>query len=146
MKKTFSIISIFTLLIFSNLSINSCGSTQDTVSCFPTVPIDVTLLPNHYNDLLTKQWTYVDIAGAGTRGLIVVKVSNGYKAYDRNAPHICPGENTTLKVEYPLVICPKDNAKWNILNGGPTDVAPLPLKSYFCEVNPGTNTIRVYNY
>ncbi|MDG4652072.1 hypothetical protein [Chryseobacterium arthrosphaerae] len=145
MKKTFSILFIFSLLIFSNLTINSCGSREDTVSCFPIVPVNVTLLPNNYNDLLTKQWTYVNIQGAGTRGLIVVKTGSGYKAYDRNAPHICPDTNTTLEVQYPIVVCPKDNAKWNILTGEPMDVSPLGLKTYFCENNPATGTITVYN-
>ncbi|WP_160139196.1 hypothetical protein [Chryseobacterium sp. c4a] len=147
MKKTFSILSIFILLVFSTLSINSCGRREDTVNCFPNVPINVTLLPNNYNDLTIKQWTYVDIQGAGTRGLIVVKAGiNTYKAYDRNAPHICPDLNTTLKVDYPLVTCPKDNAKWNILTGEPVAVSPLPLKTYFCQVDPATNSITVYNY
>ncbi|OCA76748.1 hypothetical protein BBI01_21510 [Chryseobacterium artocarpi] len=147
MKKTFSILSIFILLVFSTLSTNSCGSREDTVSCFPSVPINVTLLPNNYNDLATKQWTYVNMDGAGTRGLIVVKVGvNAYRAYDRNAPHICPDSNTTLKVDFPIVTCPKDNAKWNILSGEPLEISPLPLKSYFCQVDSATNSITIYNY
>ena len=149
MKKTFSIISFFILLTFSLLNINSCGSTEDTVSCFPDSPINVILplnsLPLYSSNLQNQQWTYVDMDGAGTRGLIIVKTNNGYNAYDRNAPHICPDNNTTLKVEYPFVICPKDNAKWILLNGEPNQVASLPLKTYFCDYNQSTNTITVYS-
>jgi nitrite reductase/ring-hydroxylating ferredoxin subunit len=145
MKKTFSIISFFILLTFSLLNVNSCSSREDTVSCFPDTPINVTLLPSHYFNLQTQQWTYVEMDGAGTRGLIVVKNGNTYRAYDRNAPHICPGNDTTLNVEFPFVVCPKDNAKWNILDGGPLEVSPRALKSYFCNFDSTTNTISIYN-
>lgn len=149
MKKTFSILSLITLLIFSNLAIKSCGSTEDTVSCFPNSPINVILtlnsMPLYNSELQNQQWTYVDMDGAGTRGLIVAKTNNGYKAYDRNAPHICPDSDTTLKVEFPYIVCPKDNAKWILLTGQPTAVASVQPKTYFCDFNQATNTITIYN-
>lgn len=149
MKKSFSIVSIFILLTFSLLTINSCGSTEDTVSCFPNAPVNVILplnsMPLQNSNLQNQQWTYIDMDGAGTRGLIIVKTNNGYNAYDRNAPHLCPDNNTTLNVEYPYVICPKDNAKWILLNGEPNQISPLPLKRYFCNYDQNTNTITIYN-
>ncbi|PTT37383.1 hypothetical protein DBR28_09885, partial [Chryseobacterium sp. HMWF028] len=63
MKKTFSILSIFSLLIFSNLTINSCGSREDTVNCFPSTPINVTLnlnLPAYYALNNINGWIYVN--------------------------------------------------------------------------------------
>ncbi|MDO4224989.1 MAG: hypothetical protein Q4C75_03765 [Bergeyella zoohelcum] len=138
---------ILSLLIFSVLQLNSCGRTEDTVSCFPSAPINVSISLNSFlnyaNNLNNNGWTYVDIQGAGTRGLILVKTNSGYRAYDRNAPHICPDNETTLMVEYPYVICKKDNAKWILLTGEPNAVASLPLKSYPCYFDANTNTIVV---
>lgn len=150
MKKTFSTVAILTFLIFSFLNINSCSNREDTVSCFPNSTINVILplnsMPLQNSNLQNQQWTYIDMDGAGTRGLIIFKVSsNSYIAYDRNAPHICPDNNTTLTVDFPKVICPKDNAKWFITTGEPIEVSPLPLKRYFCNFDQSTNTITVYN-
>lgn len=149
MKKTFSIVSIIILLTISILNINSCSSREDTVSCFPNSPINVIIslnsMPLENSNLQNQQWTYINMDGAGTRGLIIVKTNNGYAAYDRNAPHICPDNNTTLNVEFPRVICPKDNAKWMILNGEPLEVSSLPLKRYLCNYDQSTNVITVYS-
>lgn len=149
MKKTFSSVIFSIILIFSNLSLNSCGRSNDTVSCFPNAPINVILplnsMPLQNSNLQNQQWTYIDMDGAGTRGLIIVKTNNGYSAYDRNAPHICPSDNTTLNVDFPKVICPKDNAKWMIITGEPLEVSSLPLKRYLCNYDASTNTITIFN-
>ncbi|UOU98781.1 hypothetical protein MUU74_02255 [Chryseobacterium daecheongense] len=149
MKKTFSILSIFTLLIFSNLSINSCGSTDDTVSCFPSTPINVTLNLNlpAYNVLnQVGGWMYVNEQQSGTRGLIIVRASDiNFKVYDRNAPHICPDNNTTLEVKDNIsIICPKDNATWILLTGQPTAVSSVPPKTYPYNYDPTGKILTVY--
>lgn len=149
MKKTFSILSIFTLLIFSNLSINSCGSTDDTVSCFPSTPINVTLNLNlpAYNTLnQVGGWMYVNEQQSGTRGLIIVRASDtNFKVYDRNAPHICPESNTTLEVKDNIsIICPKDNATWILLTGQPTAVSSVPPKTYPYNYDPSGKILTVY--
>ncbi|GAB0156415.1 hypothetical protein CHRYSEOSP005_16800 [Chryseobacterium sp. Alg-005] len=149
MKKTFSILSIFTLLIFSNLSINSCGSTDDTVSCFPNTPINVTLNLNlpAYNVLnQVGGWMYVNEQQSGTRGLIIVRASDtNFKVYDRNAPHICPDTNTTLEVKDNIsIICPKDNATWILLTGQPTAVSSVPPKTYPYNYDPSGKILTVY--
>jgi len=149
MKKSFSIASIFILLAFSFLNINSCSNRDDTVSCFPNSNINVIIslntMPLENSYLQNQQWTYINMDGSGTRGLILAKTSSGYIAYDRNAPHICPDNNTTLNVNFPIVTCPKDNAKWLITNGEPIEISPLPLKRYFCAYDQPTNTITIYN-
>lgn len=149
MKKTFSIISIFTLLIFSNLTINSCGSSADTVNCFPSSPINVSInlnQPAYYNLNQVGGWVYLDLAQSGTRGLIVVRSSDTtFKAYDRNAPHICPDANTTLEVKDNIsIICPKDDAKWILLTGQPTAVSSVPPKTYLYNYNPSTKDLNIY--
>ncbi|MCU7619147.1 hypothetical protein NZ698_18360 [Chryseobacterium sp. PBS4-4] len=149
MKKTFSIISIFILLTFSLLNLNSCN-TQDTVSCFPNAPVNVSInlnLPAYNNLNQTGGWIYLNLEGStGTRGLIVVRRSDTqFMAYDRNAPHICPDNNTTLEVKNGLsIICPKDNAEWLLLTGDPTAVANVPPKTYLYNYNPATKDLNIY--
>jgi hypothetical protein len=149
MKKTFSILSLITLLIFSILSIKSCGSREDTVSCFPSSPINVTLnlnLPAYYALNQVGGWVYINEQQSGTRGLIVVRASDAtFKVYDRNAPHICPDNNTTLEVQDNIrVICPKDNAQWILLTGQPTAVANVPPKTYLYNYDPSGKILNIY--
>lgn len=149
MKKSFSILLIFTLLIFSNLTIHSCGSREDTVSCFPNTPINVSLnlnLPAYYSLNQVGGWIYVNEQQSGTRGLIVVRASdNSFKIYDRNAPHICPDNNTTLEVKDNIsIICPKDNATWILLTGQPTAVSSVPPKTYLYNYDQNSKVLNIY--
>lgn len=150
MKKTFSILFILTILIFSNLTLNSCGRTQDTVSCFPSNPINVTLnlnLPAYYDLNNTGGWIYINEQQSGTRGLIAVRTSGStFKIYDRNAPHLCPDSNTTLEVKDDIsIICPKDDAKWILLTGQPANqVTGLPPKTYTYNYDPSSNVLNIY--
>lgn len=152
MKKTFSFVSIFILLTISFLNINSCSNRDDTVSCFPTSPISVSLNLNlaAYNNLnFVGGWIYVDEQQAGTRGLIVVRTGDNpatFKVYDRNAPHVCPDNNTTLSVKDNIsIVCPKDNATWILLSGQPTSVSSLPPKTYFWNYEASTKNLSLYN-
>jgi len=154
MKKTFSFISIFILLTFSFLNINSCSNRDDTVSCFPNSTINVNLNLNlaAYNDLnFVGQPIYIDEQQSGTRGLIVVRTLDNpatFKVYDRNAPHLCPDNNTTLEVKDNLyIICPKDNSKWFLNNGSPAQGATtgLPPTMYFWNYDAGTKNLSLYN-
>lgn len=150
MKKTFSILSIFILLIFSNLSVNSCGSSEDTVSCFPNNPINVTLNLNlpAYNALnYDNGWLYINEQQSGTRGLIVVRAGDSFKVYDRNAPHLCPDNNTTLEVKDNIaILCPKDNTKWILRTGQPESGAKtsLPPKTYPYHYDITTKVLNIY--
>lgn len=151
MKKTFSILSIFILLVFSTLSTNSCGSREDTVSCFPNAPINVTINLNTmplYNSLnYDNGWAYVDEPQSGTRGLIIVRTGNAFKVYDRNAPHLCPDNNTTLEVKNNIsIICPKDNTTWILRTGQPESGSktPLPPKTYPYNYDEVSKTLSIY--
>lgn len=157
MKKTFSILSIFILLVFSTLSTNSCGSREDTVSCFPSVPINVSINLNlpAYNKLnYTGGWIYINEQQSGTRGLIITRVSDlnnntaRFMIYDRNAPHLCPDNDTTLEVKEDIAIfCPKDGTKWALINGQPqpgakTGLSPRVYTSY--NYDPVSKTLSIY--
>ncbi|ASK31806.1 hypothetical protein CEY12_17540 [Chryseobacterium sp. T16E-39] len=149
MKKTFSISSFFILLITSILTINSCGSREDTVSCFPNSPINVVLnlnLPAYYNLTQPQGWVYINEQQSGTRGLIVVRRSeNQFMVFDRNAPHICPDADTTLEVKDNIsIVCPKDNAKWILLTGQPSAGTNLPPKTYPYNYNAASRVLNIY--
>lgn len=138
------------ILIFSALIItNACGNREETVSCFPNSPINVTLnlsLPAYQNLQNVGGYIYVNEQSSGTRGLIVVRSTNSFKAYDRNAPHICPDTNTTLEVRNTTkIVCPKDGAEWILITGEPVKISQVPPKTYPVNYDSSTNTLTIYN-
>ena len=142
-------ISIFTLILtFSLLTFNSsCSERNETVSCFPNALVSVQLnlnLSTYFKLQNVGGWIYEEQIGSGTRGLIVVRVTNGFKIYDRNAPHICPDSETTLVVKNGNAIhCPKDGAEWILITGEPTAVAKIAPKTYPYSING--NILSIYN-
>jgi nitrite reductase/ring-hydroxylating ferredoxin subunit len=135
---------IGTLLLF----FNSCKTDDGTLSCVPITTVSVTInvnLPLYSNLNNPGGWVYVNGATAGTRGIIVVRTASGYKAYDRNAPHICPGEKTTLYVKNDIsIVCEADNAEWILLTGQPTKVANRAPRTYQVIVN-SNGTLLITN-
>lgn len=137
------------LLIFSSLHmIKSCSERNETVDCFPRTHINVMLnlnLPAYTNLQYTGGWIYVDEQSSGTRGLIVVRTANGFKAYDRNAPHLCPSANTTLKViEGIKIACDNDGSEWILLTGQPTKIAKTAPKTYLTNFDPLNGILTIY--
>ena len=149
MKRKISILLFPILLIFSSLNLHSCNSREETVSCFPNVPINVVLnlnLPAYYDLQNTNGYIYVNEQQCGTRGLIVVKTTNGFKVYDRNAPHICPDNNTTLVVENNIkIVCPKDNASWILITGEPTNIAQISPKTYRYNFDSTSGILSIFD-
>lgn len=146
--KTF--FSIF--LIFSSLS---CADRDGTVSCFPRQIIDfeVNLNGSTYYQLNNPEgYVYTKGEyGTGIRGLIIYNSGNGFLAYDRNAPHLCPdGDTTTLEVikdtdGFLKIYCPKDGAKWLLQNGQPLEKASTPAKQYRVSRSNNGFLLSIYN-
>lgn len=140
-RKTLSIFIISTLIL------GSCSSSDDGGgSCLPQYNISVSINVNLplYSQLVTGVgWTYVPAGeGSGPRGLIVVNTGTGFKAYDRNAPHICPTANSTLEVvEDMKIYCPEDDAEWILLTGQPLQIADRPPRTYQAVRNGDIITI-----
>ncbi|MDR2206165.1 MAG: hypothetical protein LBE36_08435 [Flavobacteriaceae bacterium] len=152
MKNKLSIIFLSIFLIFSSLlPMNSCKERDETTECFPSVSINVVLNLNlpAYFDLQTVGWLYTNEQSDGTRGLVVVKLpAGGFKVYDRNAPHLCPADDTTLVVENNLyLVCPQDNSKWLLTTGEPMqgNTAGFLPKTYPTSYNPSSNILTIYN-
>lgn len=142
LKLFYGLFVVMSLAIFQ-----TCGSREDTVSCFPEQRISVQTnlnFANYRTDIATKGYTYINEHGAGTRGIILVKLGNRFFAFDRNAPHICPDTNTTLEVVGTTkIICPKDGAEW-LIDGTPSKISNLPPKKYNVNYNPLTEDIQIY--
>lgn len=149
MKRNISALFLSIVLIFSVLNLNSCSTREETVSCFPDVPINVVLnlnLPAYYNLQNVNGWIYVNQQESGTRGLIVVRTTTGFKIYDRNAPHICPEGTTTLEVQSNIkIVCPKDGAEWILITGEPTKIAQMTPKTYRYNFDQATGTLSIFN-
>mgnify|MGYP003583621631 FL=1 len=149
MKRTISFFTTSLLLIFSTLIINSCGNREETVSCFPEVPINVVInlnLPAYYELQNVNGWIYLNQIESGTRGLIIVRTTNGFKVFDRNAPHICPDNNTTLIVDSNIkIVCPKDGAEWILLTGEPTKISQVSPKTYRYNFDSNANVLSIFN-
>lgn len=147
MKIRSSIIPIITIFILTFLTLQSCGNDEETVSCFPKNSINVVLnlnLPAYQSLQTTGGWMYINEQSSGNRGLIIVRTNGGFKVYDRNAPHICPNDNTTLKVINDIKItCPSDAAEWILLTGEPIKTAQIAPKTYAYSFDYPTNTLSV---
>ena len=124
-----------------------CQDDDGQLNCNPqyTVSASVNVLMPLYSNVESLGWTYVDGEGTGTKGIILVKTTNGtYKAYDRNAPHICPNENSRLEVVEGIKIrCPHDGAEWILLTGQPIAVADRTPRTYVAVRNG--NIVTIYN-
>ncbi len=149
MKRNIFFLITTIVLVISALSAKSCGNREETVSCFPNTEINVVLnlnLPAYFPLQNVGGWVYIDEQQSGTRGLIIVRTTQGFKIYDRNAPHICPDSNTTLVVKENIKIsCPKDNAEWILLSGEPVSVAQIAPKMYLHNFQASTNTLTIYD-
>ena len=133
MKQFIQILLFSCALVVSSI-FTSC-ETDTHNDCVPRVNVSLVLNTNlpEYSVLNSPgRWIYVGGEGASTRGLIIVSIGNDrYKAWDRNAPHLCPDVNTTLEVVDGIkLVCPKDGAEWNINTGQPIKVANRPPMEY----------------
>lgn len=151
MKRKLISTTSFLFLIFSLLSIKSCER-DGTSSCFPNDIINTEIFLNGYTNLMTATWEYTKgEVGTGSRGLIIFQKASGeYKIYNRNAPHLCPGEDTTLTVitdddGFLKIYCPKDGAKWLLQNGEPQNfqATGIPKNDYSYSIS-SSNVMSIY--
>lgn len=151
MKRFFLNNFFLTILIFSGLIIYSCKDRDGTSDCFPQQYIYFHLplsLPNYQQLQFQGNYEIVNIEGSGSRGVIIYNTGTKFIIYDRNAPHLCPDENTTLEVitdtdGFKKLYCPKDGSKWLLENGQPLEKVSTPPKMYRYYLQ--NNILNVYN-
>ena len=102
----------------------SCNPDDTTVDCLPQEHVAAQYnlnLPAYAILQYTGGYYVFPPDGTnGSRGVIVVNTGAGYRAYDRNAPHICPSNNSTLMVKEDIkLVCPADGAEWILRSGEP---------------------------
>ena len=102
----------------------SCNDDDTTVNCVPYFNVSAQYnlnLPAY--SILNMPNAYIELDADGTngnRGVIIVNTGNGFNAYDRNAPHICPSPTSTLIVRDDIkLFCPQDGADWVLRSGQP---------------------------
>lgn len=123
----------------------ACKDDDGQRDCNPEYVVSASINVNLplYSNIENRGWTYVNTEGTGTRGIIVVKLQNDrYKAYDRNAPHLCPAPNSTLEVVDDIKLyCPEDGAEWILLTGEPIKIANRSPRVYPAVRNGSIITI-----
>ena len=136
--KNYININFIFLTFFFSVICMSCNDEDSTVSCIPIVNVSAqyNLSLPAYSDLNMPNG-YVVLASDGTngsRGVIIVNTGNGYNAYDRNAPHLCPSPESTLVVREDIkIVCLQDGAEWVLRSGQPLNDATqgrTPRKFY----------------
>lgn len=128
LKRLTPFVLVSLLVIFT-----ACRDDDGQKNCNPQYAISASININLplYSQLETRNWTYVGGEGTGSKGIIVIKTTNGYKAYDRNAPHICPTLNSQLQVVDDIkLFCPEDEAEWILLTGEPIKIADRAPRVY----------------
>ncbi len=140
-------ISLIFILILSYTQ--SCRSADEVISCFPQSSISVQINVNQPLYIQLQNiggWANLAMPGTGSAGLILVRTgAQSFKAYDKNAPHLCPGNATVLYVKNDnKLICDADASEWILLTGEPIKIANVPPKMYPVQYNPQTGDISIY--
>lgn len=133
--------------VFIILTLLNCQSDDGTVSCVPSYTISKSInlsMPLYVNLNNPGGWIYLEGINTGSRGLIVVNTGVGYKAYDRNAPHICPTGKSTIYVKDNLkMVCDEDGSEWILTTGQPTKVANRSPRTF--QVIANGNQLLITN-
>ncbi|MEW5674764.1 hypothetical protein ABGT15_00435 [Flavobacterium enshiense] len=134
MKKIFFLIAAVLLL--------SCDKDNDNNNnnpYLPNYPVNVQLnksLPEYDNLNYVANPVYVNIAGVGIRGLIVMKTGEGsYAAFDRACPNQNLSSCSTMTINGINAKCPCDDKEYSLFTGLPTTQAQYPMKQYRAQLN-----------
>lgn len=146
MKKTLLLLTLFCITAFTI----QCDNSDDTTSdCFPnsTIAANINLsLPAYFNLNNPNGWVYYNGNGGGTRGLILVNTGTSFRAYDRNAPHLCPADDTTLIVDGGTkIVNPSDGAEWILTTGEPLNDVTQGKSPRRYNIQQNGNTLIISN-
>jgi nitrite reductase/ring-hydroxylating ferredoxin subunit len=131
----------FFLLIATILFI-SCNK-DETVNnnnpFLPNYPVNIQVDMNlpAYSDLnFVSNPVYVNIAGAGIRGIIVMKAGEGlYYAYDAACPNQPLTNCSTMTILGINAVCPCDEKEYSLYLGGQSAGMTYPMKQYRATQN-----------
>lgn len=139
MRKLYYLFLIITCL--------GCSDSGIVNNCFPNNFVDETLnldLPQFINLRVPGGWGYAE---GGIRGLVIFKLGNSFKAFDRRCPETDQSLCTAMVVENDIILkCTCDDYEYNYLDGSPlTSGATCFAKEYNVQVISST-IIRITSF
>jgi nitrite reductase/ring-hydroxylating ferredoxin subunit len=148
MKHRFIFLSISLTILLTSLSCSN--RTPDNNPNLPNIPVNVTISlnsPSYINLQVPGGWAYSD--NGGIRGLIIYNLNgNDFVAFDRACPHLSPTQNCSqMTVDSGIkMICPCDQAEFNILNGAPLTAGINVSAREYRATLIGSNTLSITNF
>lgn len=131
----------FFFLIISTLLLLSCNKDDNTNNnnpYLPNYPVNLQIDTNlpAYDDLkYVSNPVYINIAGAGIRGIIVMKVGEGlYNAFDAACPNQALSGCSTMTINGINAVCPCDEKQYSLFTGLASG-AQYPMKQYRTSFN-----------
>ena len=112
----------------------------------PEVPVNIYINlsePAYFGLTVIGGYTYID---GGSRGIIVYRTSDEYKAYERHTPYESekPCAQVSVDSTATFMVDECSGSRFYLIDGsverGP---ATIPLKQYFTSENQGS--LRIYN-
>ncbi len=139
----------YLFLILSTLLLISCNKDENTNNgnpFLPNYPVNLqinTSLPA-YDDLnYVSNPVYINIAGAGIRGIIAMKTGEGlYTAFDAACPNQSLSDCSTMTINGINAVCPCDDKEYSLFTGLASGVQ-YPMKQYRVSFNSGI--LNIYN-
>lgn len=139
----------FFFLIISTFLFISCNKDENVNNnnpYLPNYPVNLqinTSLPA-YNDLnYVSNPVYINIAGAGIRGIIAMKTGEGlYTAFDAACPNQSLSDCSTMTINGINAVCPCDDKEYSLFTGLAAG-AQYPMKQYRVSFNAGI--LNIYN-
>ena len=133
MKKIFLLIAIAFFL-----SCDKDNNVNDNNPYLPNYPFNIQLnlaLPEYNSLNFVSNPVYVNVAGAGIRGLIVMKTGEGmYVAFDRACPNQNLSSCSTMIINGINAICPCDDKEYSLFTGQSAGMQ-YPMKQYRAQLN-----------
>lgn len=143
MKRFFCLLVLF----LATLSCEKDSNNNNNNPYLPNYSFDVTLnmsFPQYSSLAFPSNAVYVNVAGAGIRGVIVFNAGSGnYLAYDAACPNQALSDCSTMTINGINAKCACDDASYSLFTGLAAE-KQYAMKTYRVQVIDET-TIKVYN-
>lgn len=143
MKRFFCLLVLF----LATLSCEKDNNNNNNNPYLPNYSFDVTLnmsFPQYSSLAFPSNAVYVNVAGAGIRGVIVFNAGSGnYLAYDAACPNQALSDCSTMTINGINAKCACDEASYSLFTGLAAE-KQYAMKTYRVQVIDET-TIKIYN-
>jgi len=156
MKSRLSNLHYFFIFLLPLIGFSSCSKDTNIDDIVPHVKIDFEYLDNENKLGAVGNSIYLDendivthAAGYKNHGIIIVRLSDGYAAFDATCTNDVEAEEH-IELDGVFAVCPNCDSNFNILQGGQPfngSEARYSLKKYSTSDNGSNNhvKIRVFN-